>query len=190
MPRTAKSPRAKSKNRFVAALYRIWTMRYVDVPPEIVASLAKESSVAAPTKQPTKQSQKPAMKYIPVIAAVAGRHVRTTLLPAGDGRYRLLISAALRKGSHADVGDSISIELSADCESRELPIPADLRVALKQHPKAGRGFAALPPGYRRQVLKWMETAKGAPARARRIEMIVDRMLERAILPPRRGKSKS
>lgn len=178
MPR--KSALANGKNHFVAPLYRIWTMRYVDVPPEIVASLAAA----------TKSRKSSAPKYIPVIAVVNGRRVRTTLLPAGDGRYRLLINTALRKASHADVGDSISIELSADRESRELPLPADLRDALKQHPKAAKAFDALPPGYRRQVLKWMETAKGAPARARRIEMVLDRMLERALLPPGESKSKS
>ena len=59
-------------------------------------------------------------KYIPVVAIVDGKSARTTLVPAGAGRYRMQINTALRKAAQADVGDVVSVELRLDRESREL----------------------------------------------------------------------
>ena len=100
-------------------------------------------------------------------------------------------NAALRKAANADAGDVVGIELALDRASREIPVPADLRAALKEHPKARKAFEEAPPGYRRQVMKWMDTAKDTDARKRRIEVVIDRVLERAILGPSRrtGKTK-
>lgn len=167
-----------SRVTFVANIYRIWQMRYVDVPNEVVEKLAKEARV------------KPA-KYVPVVAQVNGRAVRTTLLPAGGGRYRMQFNAELRKASRADVGDLVSVEVSADRQSREIPVPSDLAAALRRHITARKAFENAPSGYRRQILKWMDSAKSDSVRARRIEVVIDRMLERAILGPyKRGARKN
>jgi hypothetical protein len=162
----------KSHGTFVANIYRIWQLRYVDVPSDVVRELAKEF----------KARTKPA-KYIPVVAQVNGRAVRTTLLPSGGGRYRMQFNADLRKAARADTGELVSVELSPDRQSREIPVPADLSAALRQHPTARRAFENAPPGYRRQILKWMDSAKSDSARARRIGIVMDRMLERAMLGP-------
>jgi len=165
----------------MAKVYRTWMMRYVDVPPDAVSELKS----ALENQQDGREKRN---QYIPVIARVNGALERTTLLPSGDGRYRMQFNAALRKAAKADVGDAVSIQLTIDRGSREIPVPADLRSALRAHAKARQAFADAPPGLRRQILKWMETAKGENARQRRIEAIIDRMLERAILAPaRRGK---
>lgn len=169
-----------SRVTFLANIYRIWQLRYVDVPSEVVEKLAKEFKARA----------KPG-KYVPVVAQVNGRAVRTTLLPAGGGRYRMQFNAELRKASRADVGDLVSIEISADRQSREIPVPSDLSAALRRHATARKAFENAPSGYRRQILKWMDSAKSVSARARRIEVVMDRMLERAILgPDKRGAKKN
>ena len=102
------------------------------------------------------------------------------------------INTALRKAAHADVGDVVSIELRLDRESRELPVPADLRAALKEHPKARKAFEALASGHRRQFIKWFDSAKAPETRIRRLARAMDVLLERAILgsSSRRAKSKS
>lgn len=158
----------KSRRTFLANIYRIWQLRYIDVPDDVACDLIKEFK-AKPTQ------------YIPVAAQVNGRTVRTTLLPAGAGRYRMQFNAELRKASHADVGDLVSVELSPDRQSREIPVPPDLNAALRRHATARKAFEKAPPGYRRQILKWMDAAKSDMARARRIEVVMDRMLERAML---------
>ena len=182
-------------------------MRHVDVPEEIARSLAEElaasgegtrpgrgvrtgagagrqatksAKLAKPAK-PTQQSKSKLPKYIPVVAIVNGRSTRTTLVPAGDGRYRMQINTVLRKAARADVGDAVSVELWLDLASRELPVPADLRAALKEHPKARKAFDQLAPGHRRQFIQWFDSAKAPETRIRRLGRAIDVLLERAIL---------
>ena len=181
-----------SSRRFLATIYRIWMMRHVNVPDEVSSALAKELAAGGASRKSTKslKSAKPATpKYIPVVAIVNGRSSRTTLVPAGDGRHRMQINTALRKAAHADVGDVVSIELRLDRESRELPVPADLRAALKEHPKARKAFEALAPGHRRQFIKWFDSAKAPETRIRRLGRAIDVLLERALLQPSRHSSK-
>jgi hypothetical protein len=165
---------------FLATIYRIWMLRYVDVPQNIVSMLTKEMAKAKPL--PTQSRP----KYIPVLATVNHNCVQTTLSPAGGGRYRLQFNAVLRKAAKGvDVGDVVGMSLALDTASRDLPMPRDLRIALLEHPKARKAFESAPPGYRRQILKWMDAAKSQAARGRRIEIVMDRMLERALLGPAR-----
>ena len=186
-------------SHFLATIYKIWMMRHVDVPAEISRALAKafaaadkieDSKPVAGAKRnatkstnPTKQFKSKLPKYIPVVAMVNGRTSRTTLVPAGDGRYRMQINTELREAAHADVGDVLSVELRLDRDSRELPVPTDLRAALKERPKARKAFDQLPPGLRRQYLKWFDSAKGPEARTRRLGRAMEILLERATLGP-------
>jgi hypothetical protein len=165
--------------KFLATIYRIWMLRYIDVPEDVAKALAgklKRSTGVQPTRGP---------KYIPVIATAKKQSVQTTLLPAGGGRYRMQFNSVLRKAAEADVGDAVTVSVKIDRESRERAIPADLRAALKKHAKAGKAFESAPPSHRRQIIKWMDSAKSEAARRRRIEVVLDRMLERAILGPAR-----
>ena len=171
-------------------------MRHVNVPNEVSFALAKELAAGGTSRKSTKSDKlaKPANpKYIPVVATVNGRNSRTTLVPAGDGRYRMQINTALRKAAHADVGDVVSIELRLDRESRELPVPADLRAALKENiRKPARPSKRSRSGHRRQFIKWFDSAKAPETRIRRLARAMDVLLERAILgsSSRRAKSKS
>ena len=165
----------KSPGKFMASIYRIWMLRYVDVPEEAISALKRDAG-------------KTAAKYIPVMATVNGRTVQTTLLPAGGGKYRMQFNATLRKAAGADVGDLVSVAIAFDRGSREISVPADLQSALRKHTKARKAFESLPPGHRRQFLKWMDEAKSEATRSKRIDVLIDRMLERAILGPgKRGR---
>jgi hypothetical protein len=172
--------------RFLATIYKIWMMRHVDVPPEIADALTKQlhATKHAPTsaKRKPPKSPKPAKpKYIPVIAIVNGRTARVTLTPAGGGRYRIQLNTALRKAARADAGELVSVELRLDLASRELPVPADLHAALKEHPKARQAFAELPAGHRRHFIAWFDSAKGTDTRIRRLGRAIDFLLERVLL---------
>lgn len=119
--------------------------------------------------------------HIPVIATVNGRSTRTTLAPAGAGRYRLQINTELRKAAGADAGDLIGVELKLDRESREIAVPPELRAVLKDHAKARKEFGHLPPGHRRQLLLYYLRAKSAKAREHVTRRFIDHLVERAIL---------
>jgi Bacteriocin-protection, YdeI or OmpD-Associated/Domain of unknown function (DUF1905) len=156
--------------RFQATIYKIWMMRHVDVPEEICRVLEKESGKK---------------RHIPVIAIVNGWSVKTTIVPAGGRQYRLTLNATLRKAARVDVGDLVGVELRLDRESREIPLPEELREVLKEFPKARRAFRDLPPGHRRQLLLYFSRAKSQRARERSASKIVDHLLERAMLSSKR-----
>jgi hypothetical protein len=163
--------------RFLATIYKIWVMRHVDVPEEIGRALEKESGKK---------------KHIAVVAVVNGKSARTTLVPAGGGRYRLALNTELRKAAHADTGDVVSVELTLDRKSRAVAVPPDLRAALAKHPKARKAFEELPPGHRRQFILWFAAAKGPETRKRNIDRAIDHLVERALLrsPSRSGRRTS
>ena len=129
--------------RFMATIYKIWMMRHVDVPDEIVHALAKQMVKGRPAGKPPKP------KYIPVVAIVGCKSTRTTLVPAGGKHYRMQINTVQRKSAGVDAGDLVSVELRIDLASRAVPVPADLREALAEHPKARKAFEKMPPGHRR-----------------------------------------
>ncbi|MGH9732957.1 MAG: YdeI/OmpD-associated family protein [Candidatus Acidiferrales bacterium] len=169
---------------FQATIYRIWMMRHVNVPDEVARKLASEILYG----RPVPPGKKPLCKYIPVVAIVNGARARTMLVPAGAGRFRMQINAGLRKAAHADVGDLVGVELRLDRESRELAVPADLRAGLRSHAKAWQAFRELAPGHRRHMITYFDSAKSPAARRRRIDRIVDALLEPALLGPKRAPS--
>jgi hypothetical protein len=50
----------------------------------------------------------------------------------------------------------------------DLPVPADLRAALKKNKKAQAAFDAFPPSHRREYIEWITDAKQPETRARRL----------------------
>jgi hypothetical protein len=173
---------SKSKPaRFMATIYKIWMMRHVDVPDEIARDLQKQMRRGRPASKHANP------KYIPVVAIVGGKSTRTTLVPAGGGRYRMQINTVQRKAAIADAGDLVTVELRLDRASRAVPIPADLREALAEHPRARRAFQAMPPGHRRQFLMWCAAGKRPQTRRKHLDRAIDHLLERALLRPPRSK---
>jgi Bacteriocin-protection, YdeI or OmpD-Associated/Domain of unknown function (DUF1905) len=181
---------ASQTHKFLATIYKIWMMRHVDVPPEIADALTKQlhASKHAPIsakRKPPKSPMPAKPKYIPVVAIVNGRNARVTLMPAGAGRYRIQLNTALRKAARADVGDVVSVEVRLDLASRELPVPPDLRAALKENPKARQAFEQFTTGHRRHFIKWFDSAKGTDTRIRRMGKAIDFLLDRARRAPSR-----
>src|SRR5580700_4667070 len=129
--------------RFLATIYKIWMLRYVDVPEQVGRALKKEY---ADRGSAARKVQGERGKYIPVVAIVNGRSTRTTLVPAGGGRYRLQFNATLRKAARADVGEVVGVALALDREPRELPVPHDLQAGLRRRRILQREFEGLPPG--------------------------------------------
>jgi bacteriocin resistance YdeI/OmpD-like protein/uncharacterized protein DUF1905 len=174
----------KAVHRFVATIYKLWMMRHVDVPDEVVRSLTKEFAAgraSTGSRRDTRSSKKGSSlraKYIPVFATVNGRQARVTLMPAGGGRYRVQLNAALRKAARADAGNEVSVTLQIDRESREPTVPADLRMALKENPEAQRIFEALTAGHRRHIVDWFDSARGMDTRIRRLGFAIEFLLKR------------
>jgi hypothetical protein len=172
--------------KFLATIYKIWMMRHVDVPAEVADALTAElcgnkgMARRSKGKPGSKIAQRLRPKYVPVVAIVNGSSARVTLMPAGGGRYRIQLNTALRKAARADVGDVVGIELQLDRASREAPVPADLRLALKENPAARAVFEELTTGHRRHFIEWFDSAKGSDTRIRRLGRAIDFLLARAL----------
>jgi Bacteriocin-protection, YdeI or OmpD-Associated/Domain of unknown function (DUF1905) len=177
---------ASPPRKFLATIYKIWMMRHVDVPVDVADALIKQLPRNKTAASPKKRKQP---QHIPVVATVNHCAARTTLVPAGAGRYRLQINSALRKAGGADVGNVIGVALQLDTAPRDIPVPAELTSALKRHPKARQEFARLPPGHRRQLLLYYLRAKSPQARAHVTERFLDHLRERALLRQPKQKRK-
>jgi hypothetical protein len=176
--------KTKAAHRFVATIYKLWMMRHVDVPDQVVRSLTKEfvaGSASKDSRRGTRSSKKSnslRAKYIPVFATVNGQQARVTLMPAGGGRYRVHLNTALRNAARADAGDEVSVTLRIDRESREPTVPPDLRMALKENPEAQKIFGALTAGHRRHIVDWFDSARGMDTRIRRLGFTIEFLLKR------------
>lgn len=146
--------------RFVARIYKMGINRCVDLPEEIGKALGGSG-------------------HVPVVAMVAGRSVRTTLVPAGGGRHRLFLNSAMRKAAGVDAGDLVGVLLQLDTASRELPVPAELRGVLAKNPRARKAFREITPALRREFLRWVLHAKNPETRERRIRKGIAVLIERA-----------
>jgi uncharacterized protein YdeI (YjbR/CyaY-like superfamily) len=78
---------------------------------------------------------------------------------------RIAAAAAMRSAGQA--------KARAACQQRpEAQVPADLAAALAGDPPAAATFAALPPGARRDYCEWINEAKRAETRTRRVSEAV------------------
>ena len=175
--------------KFLATIYKVWIMRHVDVSEDVAAALIAEMRRVSDASNKAR-SKATAPKHIPVVATVNRTSVKTTLVPAGAGRYRLTLNTALRKAGRADTGDVIGVTLAYDPNSREIDAPPEYLAALKRNALAKKEFDRLPPGHRRQLFAYYQKAKSEKARAHSIEKIIDHLRERALLGPSSQKSKS
>jgi hypothetical protein len=147
-------------------------MRCVDVPRDVSKSLRKLAGDN--------------YKYIPVLGQVEGLPLKSTLSPRGGGSYRLHIHSNIWRKLRIDAGATVEIMLRLDSEPQDPALPHDLAGSLADEPRALAIFNSLTPAFRRQIVRYVELAKHASTREKRIRIIVKRMLERAA---RRKKNK-
>jgi hypothetical protein len=154
------------EQRFSAEIYKVGINRCVDVPDRVGKALGSRH-------------------YVPVLATVKGKSVRTNLVPRGGGRYRLFLDGAVRKAAGADAGDRVSVTLKPDKASRSEPVPGDVAKALRRTKGARTAFEGLTDNKRREFLRYISNAKRAETRARRIGKGVELLLEMVARKDRR-----
>jgi hypothetical protein len=139
-------------------------MRCVDVPRDVSKSLCKLSG------------DNP--KHIPVLGQVEGLPLKSTLSPRGGGAYRLHIHSNIWRKLRIDAGAIVEVMLLLDSETRDPVLPHDLAGGLADEPRALASFNSLTPAFRRQIVRYLELAKHASTREKRVRLIVKRMIER------------
>jgi len=110
---------------------------------------------------------------VPVRVSVNGVAFRGSLMPTGDGGHVLGVTKALLAEAGVAQGDTVSVELARDDEPRTIEPPADLAAALAAAPEARSMFAGLSYTHRREYVRWIEEARRAETRTRRVGKAVE-----------------
>ena len=105
-----------------------------------------------------------------VTGTINGIAVRGTLGASGQD-YFLRLGAAWIRDSGIEPGANVTVRLSLE-GPQEGNLSPDIAKALSDNNKAMTFFASLPTFYRKNFIRWIESAKRDETRARRItEMI-------------------
>jgi hypothetical protein len=103
-----------------------------------------------------------------------GRPFQATLEPDGQGGHWLKVDRCLRESSGASVGEELILEFEPVDREPEPKVPADLRKALAAAPaKVREAWSDITPVARRDFIHWIDSAKHANTRARRIDTACD-----------------
>lgn len=145
---------------FTAPIVKIGILRSVIVPPKIAAALGGASR-------------------IPVIARYAGEITRSTLVPAGGAKRRLVLQMDVLRPAKLDAGDRLEVSLERSTESHKQELPPDLQRALQYRPAAAAELDRASPSTWRMIIERIEEARAPETRQRRIEMCVERLAEMA-----------
>lgn len=122
---------------------------------------------------PEASARLPSRGQVSVDARVDGHPVQTTLSPDGAGGHWMTLDAALMAAIGASVGAVVGVQLQPVDSEPEPSVPADLRRALAAVPAARAQWDDITPVARRDFIQWIETAKKAATRERRIANACD-----------------
>jgi uncharacterized protein YdeI (YjbR/CyaY-like superfamily) len=102
-----------------------------------------------------------------VAATVNGYSWRTSVARMG-GEFLVGLSKAVRQSAGVEAGDEVEVTLRLDTEVREVEVPADLAKAFEADPVAKAAFEGMAFTHRKEYARWIEEAKKAETRERRI----------------------
>lgn len=94
------------------------------------------------------------------------------IMPVGDGSFYLYLHAKVREASRTKVGDRVNVEVefNEDYQGGPVhPMPPLFAEKLKEDPDAQRGWKALSPSRRKEILRYLAGLKSEEARYRNIE---------------------
>ena len=145
--------------RFTAPIYRVGANCCVDAPPRVSRAFGTG-------------------RYVAVVGTANGFEFRTTLVPRGGGLHRLFLNGDVRAAAGVGEGDSVTVRLAFDAEPREVPVAEDVSVALRALPGASDVFRGFTRRQRTSMLEFIESAKGAETRSRRVERMIEHVRQR------------
>jgi hypothetical protein len=150
---------------FAAKIQKIWIMRCVDIPRDVSKAIRSVGG-----DDPL---------HIPVHGWIEGLPFKSTLVPRGGGSYRLHVHSRIWRKLRIDAGAAVEVTLFVDTEPREAVLPPDLAAGLADTPRALATFNSLTVALRRQIVQYVDNAKQARTREKRVQLVVKRMLQRA-----------
>ena len=115
-------------------------------------------------------------KPLPVLVRINGEPAkkpwRINLMPIGKGDFYLYLHGDVRNASRTSVGDRVQVEVEFDAAYKNgpmHPMPAWFRVPLSENAKARKGWDALIPSRKKEILRYFSWLKSPEARERNVE---------------------
>ncbi len=111
---------------------------------------------------------------MPVLVRINGQpdHPwRINMMPRGDGNFNLYLHGDVRKASRTKVGDAVIVSLRFDTAYRGgpmHPMPSWFRIPLRKNKDAKKGWDALPPSRKKEILRYLFSLKSEEARGRNL----------------------
>jgi hypothetical protein len=112
---------------------------------------------------------------VQVVGTMNGTPFRTSLAPSGKGTHVMTVNRELQSAAGVRPGDSVRIALEMDTGPRLFSVPPDLDGAIEASSGAAELWADLTPRAREEWVEWVEDARKADTRSRRIEQVVARL---------------
>lgn len=109
---------------------------------------------------------------IPVRATFNGVEYRGSICKMG-GAFCLGVNRTVREAANAKPRDAMRVTLERDVAERTVAVPTDLAAALKKNRVAAAAFENLSFTHRKEYVRWIESAKKADTRSRRVSKAVD-----------------
>jgi hypothetical protein len=113
-------------------------------------------------------------KPMPVTIRINGEPAdgwRINMMPVGDGSFFLYLHEQIRKASGTKVGDTASVTIEFDSAYRggpADPVPRWFSSELRKNPAAQKGWQALPPSRKKEIVRYLVRLKSAEARERNV----------------------
>jgi hypothetical protein len=113
-------------------------------------------------------------KPMPVLVQINGKPDDPwpiTMMPMGDGSFRLYLHEKVRKASGTGVGDRVDVELRFDNEYKSgpaHPMPVWFRAALSKNRIAKKNWEALIPSRKKEILRYFSSLKSVDASDRNL----------------------
>ncbi len=99
------------------------------------------------------------------------------LMPMGEGNFIMALKAEVRKGIHKNAGAMVQVKIEEDTDYK-VEVPDDLQECFEFEPDALAFFNSLPKSHRDYFIKWIEGAKTAETRAKRIVNTINATLRK------------
>jgi len=99
------------------------------------------------------------------------------LIPMGEGNFIMALKAEVRKGIHKNAGAMLQVKLEEDKDFK-VEMPDDLKECFDFEPGTWDFFNSLPKSHREYFIRWINEAKTAETRAKRIVNTVNAMLRK------------
>jgi hypothetical protein len=142
--------------RFKQKIARVGPDILVEVPPEVSGALGKTGR-------------------IPVTGTLNEVPIRSTLMPAGAGRYQLYIGDRMKADAGVKVGDLVEVALELDTGTREQFMIPELEAALEAHPRAKAHFRELPLSHKKKIVNYLDSIESEAGQQENIDKLVAKL---------------